>query len=76
MTADRAVLAFAGVRVPISVLPTAPVAHMFVCSTMFIGLNLFQSASADLCPAARVFRKLGLSGSCALRTARPALASR
>lgn len=69
MTVDRAVLAFAGVMVLISVLLTAFVSPLFVWFTVFIGLNMFQSAFTGLCPAAMVFRKLGLVESSAPRAA-------
>ena len=35
--------------------------------TVFIGLNLLQSAFTGFCPAAMVFKKLGLSSGCAFR---------
>lgn len=60
MTIDRAVLAFAGVMVLISVLLTSFVSPLFMWFTVFVGLNMFQSAFTGLCPAAMVFRKLGL----------------
>ena len=60
MTIDRAVLAFAGVMVLISVVLTAYVSPLFIWFTVFIGLNMFQSAFTGLCPAAMIFRKLGL----------------
>ncbi len=60
MTVDRAVLAFAGVMVLISVLLTTFISPLFMWFTVFIGLNMFQSAFTGLCPAAMVFRKLGL----------------
>lgn len=65
MTVDRAVLAFAGVMVLISVLLTTFVSPLFIWFTVFIALNMFQSAFTGLCPAAMVFRKLGLKGDCA-----------
>lgn len=60
MTVDRAVLAFAGVMVLISVLLTAYVSPMFIWFTVLIALNMFQAAFTGFCPAAMVFRKLGL----------------
>ncbi|MGL4413844.1 YgaP family membrane protein [Roseinatronobacter monicus] len=67
MTVDRAVLAFAGVMVLISVLLTAFVSPMFIWFTVLIALNMFQSAFTGFCPAAMVFRKLGLKGSTTAR---------
>lgn len=60
MTLDRSVLAFAGFMVLLSVVLTAWVSPLFVWFTVFIGLNLIQSAFTGFCPAAAVFRKLGV----------------
>lgn len=60
MTLDRSVLAFAGVMVLLSVALTAWVSPHFVWFTVFIGLNLLQSAFTGFCPAALVFRSLGV----------------
>ena len=60
MTLDRAVLAFAGLMIFVSVALTAYVSPHFVWFTLFIGANLIQSAFTGLCPAAMVFRKLGI----------------
>ena len=59
MTVDRAVLAFAGVMTLISVLLTVYVSPLFMWFTVFVGVNMFQSAFTGLGPAAFVFRKLG-----------------
>lgn len=60
MTLDRAVQAFAGVMILISVALTHFVSPWFWLLTAFIGLNLFQSAFTGFCPAAKVMRKLGI----------------
>lgn len=60
MTLDRAVLAFAGFMVLLSFVLTAAVSIHFVWFTAFIGLNMLQSAFTGFCPAAMVFRRLGL----------------
>jgi hypothetical protein len=60
MTLDRAVLAFAGAMVLVSVLLTVYVSPLWVWFTVFIGLNLIQSAFTGFCPAATVFRWLGV----------------
>lgn len=59
MTLDRSVLAFAGAMVLLSVALTAWVSPYFVWLTLFVGLNMLQSAFTGFCPAAMVFRKLG-----------------
>ena len=60
MSLDRAVLAFAGTMVLLSVVLTLWVSALFVWFTVFIGLNLLQSAFTGFCPAASAFRKLGV----------------
>jgi len=65
MTLDRAVLAFAGFMVLLSVVLTVFVHPYFVWFTVFIGFNMLQSAFTGFCPAAMIFRKLGLKPGCA-----------
>jgi len=67
MNLDRAVFAFAGVMTLLSVALTHFVSPWFVLFTVFIGLNLLQSAFSGFCPAAIVFKKLGLSSGSAFR---------
>jgi hypothetical protein len=59
MTLDRAVLAFAGVMVLLSVVLTRTVSPYFIWFTVFIGANLLQSAFTGFCPAARILKALG-----------------
>ena len=67
MSLDRAVLAFAGVMTLLSVLLTVFVSPLFMWFTVFIGLNLLQSAFTGFCPAAIIFRKLGVKAGCAFQ---------
>ncbi|MBB6469773.1 putative membrane protein [Aminobacter lissarensis] len=60
MTLDRSVLAFAGFMVLLSVVLTIWVSPLFVWLTVFVGLNLVQSAFTGFCPAAAVFKMLGI----------------
>ena len=60
MSLDRSVLAFAGIMVLISVVLTAWVSPHFVWFTVFIGLNMLQSAFTGFCPAAAIFRRFGV----------------
>jgi hypothetical protein len=53
------VLAFAGVMTLLSVVLTVYVSPYFLWFTVFIGLNLLQSAFTGFCPAAMIFKKLG-----------------
>ena len=59
MSLDRTVLAFAGAMVLLSVILTLWVSPWFVLLTVFVGLNLIQSAFTGFCPAAMLFRRLG-----------------
>lgn len=67
MNIDRAVFAFAGVMTLLSVALTHFVSPWFFLFTIFIGLNLLQSAFTGFCPAAIIFKKLGLGSGCAFR---------
>jgi len=60
MSVERATMAFAGFMVLLSVLLTYAVHPYFVALTVFVGLNLFQSAFTGFCPAAMLMRKLGM----------------
>lgn len=60
MTINEALRAMAGVVVLVSVLLGYYVAQEWLFLTMFVGLNLFQSAFTKWCPAMWAFKKLGL----------------
>ncbi len=59
MSVDRAVLAFAGVVVMLSLALSQVHSPYWLLLTAFAGLNMFQSAFTGFCPVAVVFRKLG-----------------
>lgn len=65
MTIDNAVLAFAGAMILISLALTAWVSPWFWLFTAFIGLNMLQAGFTGFCPAAAIFKKLGLKAGCA-----------
>ena len=67
MNIHRAVLAFAGMMVLASVALVYFVSPWWLLLTAFVGLNLLQSSVTGFCPAAMVFRKLGLPGGCAFK---------
>ena len=67
MTLDRMVMLFAGCMVLLSVLLTALVSPLFVWFTVFIGLNMIQSSFTGFCPAATIFKKLGIKSGCAFQ---------
>jgi hypothetical protein len=60
MTVNRAVMAFAGFMILLSLALAHWVSPWFLLVTAFAGANLFQSAFTGFCPAASVFRRLGL----------------
>lgn len=59
MSIDRAVLAFAGFMVLLSLALTVWVSAYFVWLTVFVGVNLIQSAFSGICPAAAFFKWFG-----------------
>jgi hypothetical protein len=67
MTLDRAVMMFAGLIVLVSVALTHWVHPAWVWLTVFVGLNLIQASMTGFCPAAMVFRRLGVKPGSAFR---------
>ncbi|MBI1212101.1 MAG: DUF2892 domain-containing protein [Alphaproteobacteria bacterium] len=65
MTLDRAVLAFAGFMVLLSLALTYFVHPAWMLLTAFVGLNLLQSAFTGFCPAAMAFKRLGVKAGAA-----------
>lgn len=59
MNLDRAVLAFAGMVVLVSLALGYLVSPYWLLLTAFAGLNMFQASITGFCPAAMVFKKLG-----------------
>ncbi|UWZ83193.1 YgaP family membrane protein [Occallatibacter riparius] len=60
MTVERALRLMAGVMVLLSVALTYYVSHYWMWLTVFIGLNLLQSAFTNWCPAMAILRAVGL----------------
>lgn len=60
MTLDSAVFRFAGVVVLLSLALAHWVHPGFLWLTAFAGLNMFQASFTGFCPAAAVFKKLGV----------------
>jgi hypothetical protein len=67
MTVDRLVMAFAGAMVLASLALTHFVNENWVWLTVFVGLNLIQAALTGFCPAAILFKKLGVKSGCAFK---------
>lgn len=67
MSLDRAVMMFAGLMVLVSVALTHWVHPAWLWLTVFVGLNLMQAAVTRFCPAAMVFRRMGVRPGTAFR---------
>jgi len=60
MTLDSAVLRFAGIVVLVSAVLSITVNPWWIALTIFAGLNMLQASFTGFCPAATVFKKLGV----------------
>lgn len=60
MTIDRAVMAFAGFVVLASLALAETIGPFWLLLTTFVGLNLIQASFTGFCPAAMVFKRLGV----------------
>lgn len=67
MNIDRAVFVWAGLVVLVSLALGHWVHPYWHFLTAFAGLNMLQSAFTGFCPAAIVFKAMGLSGGCAFK---------
>jgi hypothetical protein len=67
MTIDRAVFLFAGFVVLAGLALAYYVSPWWGLLSAFAGLNMIQSAFTGFCPAAMVFKKLGLKAGPAFR---------
>jgi hypothetical protein len=67
MNVDRAVMAFAGSVVLISLLLSQLASPWWLLLTAFVGLNLLQASFTGFCPLAMLLRKLGLTPGSAFR---------
>jgi len=59
MSIDRAVMAFAGFIVLLSLVLSQVYSPYWLLLTAFVGLNLIQASFTGFCPAAIVFKWLG-----------------
>lgn len=64
---DRAALALAGTMTVVSAALAVLVSTWWLLLTVFVGLKLLQASVTGVCPAARVFRRLGVDAGCAFR---------
>jgi Protein of unknown function (DUF2892) len=68
MTVDRALRLLAGFFVLLTLALGYWVSPWWLLFTAFVGLNLFQSAFTNWCPAMAIFRWMGLPETCETRT--------
>lgn len=59
MSIDRAVMAFAGVMVLVSLLLSQYHDPAWLWLTAFVGANLLQASFTGFCPAAMILKRLG-----------------
>lgn len=64
---DSAVMAFAGVVILVSVGLAHVVSPWWCLLAVFAGLNLMQASFTGFCPAAIVFKTLGVPSGCAFK---------
>ena len=65
MTIDRAVMLFAGFMVLVSLALGFYLSPWWYLLTAFVGVNLIQASVTGFCPAALVFKTLGIRAGCA-----------
>lgn len=64
---DKAVLVFAGVMVLTSVALAHYVSPWWLLLTVFAGLTMLQAGFTGFCPAAMLFKALGIKGGSAFK---------
>lgn len=67
MNIDRAVMAFAGIVVLVSATLSMLVHPYWIFLTLFAGANMLQASFTGFCPAAMVFKALGVRSGNAFR---------
>lgn len=67
MNLDRAVLAFAGLVVLVSLTLGHLLSPYWYLLTAFAGLNMLQAAFTGFCPAAMVFKAFGIKSGAVFR---------
>ena len=59
MSIDRAVMAFAGLMILLSLALSQVHSPYWLWFTAFVGANLMQASFTGICPAAMIFKRLG-----------------
>lgn len=65
MSIDRAVMTLAGFMILLSLVLSQVHSIYWLALTAFVGLNLLQASFTGFCPAAIIFKRLGLKSGCA-----------
>jgi hypothetical protein len=65
MSIDRAVMALAGFLILLSLALSQLHSPYWLLFTAFVGLNLLQASFTGFCPAALIFKRLGIKSGCA-----------
>lgn len=60
MTIEKALMVLAGVMVMLTALLSVYHHPWWIWFTVFVGFNMFQSSFTGICPAAFIFKKMGL----------------
>jgi hypothetical protein len=60
MNLDKAVVSFAGIMVLMSLALAQLFSPYWLLLTAFVGLNMLQAGITGFCPAAMIFKKLGI----------------
>jgi hypothetical protein len=67
MTIDKAVMAFAGTVLLVSLALSQSFSPWWLLLSAFVGVNLIQASFSGFCPAAIVFKRLGFASGVAFR---------
>jgi len=67
MNLDKAVLAFAGTVVLAGIILSLTVHPWWIALSAFAGLNMIQASLTGFCPAAKLFKALGVTSGNAFR---------
>jgi hypothetical protein len=65
MSIDRAVMGFAGLMILLSLALSEIFSPWWLLLTAFVGVNLLQASFTGFCPAAMLFKRLGMGAGCA-----------
>lgn len=67
MNIDRAIMAFAGCMILLSLTLAQLFSPYWLLLTAFVGLNMLQASFTGFCPAAIILKKMGVPEGCAFK---------